>query len=68
MTQKEMILAHLQSVGSITPGTALEEYGCFRLSARIKDLKDDGVEILTEKEKRRNRFGKTVQYARYRLA
>ena len=67
MTQKQMILAHMKETGSITPGTALEEYGCFRLAARIADLKDDGVEIRTEIEKRKNRYGKTVRYARYRL-
>ena len=68
MTQKQMILQHMKETGSITPGTALEEYGCFRLAARIADLKDDGVEIRTEIEKRKNRYGKTVRYARYRLA
>lgn len=67
MTQKQMILNHLKELGSITPGVALEEYGCFRLSARIADLKQDGVTIKTEMEKRKNRFGKTVRYARYRL-
>lgn len=68
MTQKEMILAHMKEAGSITPGVAMEEYGVFRLAARIADLKEDGVEIRTEIEKRRNRYGKTVRYARYRLA
>lgn len=67
MTQKEMILAHMKEAGSITPGVAIEEYGAFRLSARIKDLKDDGILIRTEKEVRKNRYGKTVRYARYRL-
>lgn len=67
MTQKQMILEHLKLAGSITPGQALEEYGCFRLSARIADLKDDGYAIRTEMETRRNRFGKSVRYARYRL-
>lgn len=66
MTQCEMIKHHLQEHGSITPGLALEEYGCFRLSARIADLKAEGMNIITESEKRKNRFGKTVRYARYR--
>ena len=68
MTQKQMILAHMKEAGSITPGVAMEEYGVFRLAARIADLKEDGVEIRTEIEKRKNRYGKTVRYARYRLA
>ena len=67
MTQKEMILQHLKTSGSITPGVALEEYGCFRLSARIADLKDDGHEIITDMITRQNRFGKKVRFARYRL-
>ena len=67
MTQKEMILAHMKEAGSITPGVALEEYGVFRLSARIADLKADGYTIRTDTERRKNRFGKTVRFARYRL-
>lgn len=66
MTQCEMIKNHLHEFGSITPGTALEEYGCFRLSARIAELKEQGMKIITESERRKNRFGKTVRYARYR--
>lgn len=66
MTQCEMIKKHLEQCGSITPGLALEEYGCFRLSARIADLKARGMNIITESEVRKNRFGKKVRYARYR--
>lgn len=56
------ILEHLQAAGSITPIEALEKYGCFRLGARIFDLKKLGWDIRTEKEKKN---GKT--YARYVL-
>lgn len=45
MTQTEMILAHLQSGKPITPLEALREYGCFRLGARIWDLKQAGHPI-----------------------
>ena len=62
-----MILIHLQTVGSITPGQALEEYGVFRLAARIKELKDIGVPITSEKVARKNRFGKVVRFTRYRF-
>ena len=67
MSQKEMILSHMREAGSITPGVAMEEYGVFRLAARIADLRADGIEIHRDIEKRRNRYGKTVRYARYRL-
>lgn len=66
MTQCEMIQKHLTEYGSITPGTALEEYGCFRLSARIADLKARGMQIITEIESKKNRYGKKVRYARYK--
>ncbi len=67
MSQNDMILRHLKDIGSITPGTAIEEYGCFRLSARISDLRERGVPIKTEIECRTNRYGKKARYARYRL-
>jgi len=60
MTQTETILAHLQSGGSITPIDALRDYGCFRLAARIKEIRDEGhpVEMVweTDGEKRWARY------------
>lgn len=38
-TQREQILNHLRRHGSITPMEALRRYGCFRLGARIWELK-----------------------------
>lgn len=37
-TQERDILGHLITCGPITPLTALTEYGCMRLGARIYDL------------------------------
>jgi hypothetical protein len=62
MTQCRRILAHLKR-GPITPMQALDQYGCFRLAARIADLREEGHPILTERVKRNNKV-----YARYRLA
>ena len=45
MSHNELILAHLKDGYSITPIEALSEYGCFRLSARIWDLRDMGHDI-----------------------
>tara|TARA_R110000823_G_scaffold130004_1_gene257766 strand:- start:228 stop:467 length:240 start_codon:yes stop_codon:yes gene_type:complete len=45
MTQTEAILAHLQAGESITPIDALRDYGCFRLAARIKDLRAAGHDV-----------------------
>lgn len=67
MSQVTMIRQHLLEVGSITPSTAIEEYGCFRLSARIADLRRMGMNIVTESETRINRFGRKVRFARYRV-
>ena len=50
-TQKEAILRHLQSGKTITPLEALNLYGCYRLGARIWDLRDEGYEIKSENVK-----------------
>lgn len=47
-TQTDHILRHLKSLGNITPVEALRDYGCFRLGARIYDLRRAGHEIETE--------------------
>ena len=49
MSQHDLILKHLKSGKSITPIEALSLYGCFRLGARIFDIKNGGYEILSER-------------------
>lgn len=44
-SQSARILQHLKAGGKITPIEALDEYGCFRLGARIFDLKERGHPI-----------------------
>ena len=44
-TQNQKILAHLKAGLSITPLDALEMFECFRLGARIFDLRERGVDI-----------------------
>jgi hypothetical protein len=46
-TQNEQIKAYLNKGKSITPMDALNKFGCFRLSARIKNLRDEGLKIAT---------------------
>jgi len=46
-TQTRQVYQHLQEHGSITPLQALSLYGCFRLGARIWDLRKSGVQIKT---------------------
>ena len=47
MSQKEQILRHLKGGGEIDPMRALKAYGCFRLGARIYELKEDGYNIIS---------------------
>ena len=63
MNQSEMILSHLKRRGTITPMQALGNYGCFRLAARVKDLRTQGHRIETEMRTLPN--GKRI--AAYRL-
>jgi hypothetical protein len=47
-SQTAEIKKHLQSGKSLTPLDALYQFGCFRLGARIWDLKNEGMKIKTE--------------------
>ena len=47
-SQNKQILNHLESGKTITPIDALNLFGCFRLGARIHDLKSEGHDIKTE--------------------
>lgn len=44
-SQNKQILAHLKRGGSITGLAAVERFGCTRLAARVRDLKDAGHAI-----------------------
>lgn len=68
ITQCDRILRHLKDYGYITAHTAIQEYGCMRLAARISDLRDAGVSIVSEMVTGKNRYGETIHYAIYRLA
>jgi hypothetical protein len=58
-----MLLDHLQRQPSITPVEALAQYGCFRLAARVHELRQAGHDILTDMVHASN--GK--RYASYHL-
>lgn len=61
-SQCKMILSYMRRRKSITSFNAMR-MGCLRLAARINDLRDEGYQIVSERETKR---GKT--YSRYRLA
>ena len=67
MTQKELVLRHLQDFGSITSMDAFNDYGITRLSAVIFDLREMGHKIKTNNETRKNRYDVPTTYARYTL-
>ena len=61
-TQNDMIEAHLLRHHKINPLQALKRYGCFRLAARIAELRNT-YKITTKKV---TRNGKT--FAEYQLS
>jgi hypothetical protein len=67
MTQKEMILAYLEKNGSITQKEAIDNFGCYRLPARIGELKERGIKFKTYMEEGINRFGTRERHARYTI-
>lgn len=67
-TQCQKILNFIKEHGSINPAQAFNYLGCYRLGARIKDLRDEGYNIQTELATSKNAAGDTVRYAVYSLA
>jgi|TARA_R110000751_G_scaffold89627_7_gene176398 hypothetical protein len=61
-SQKDLIRRHLAQK-PISPLEALEEYGCFRLAARIAELREDGHSIETVQTRQHGKI-----YATYRLS
>ena len=50
-TQNKLIAQHLESGHTITALEALHRFGCFRLSARIYDLRKRGLDIESRRRK-----------------
>lgn len=68
-SQKEVIKALLLSGREITPLDAMRELGCYRLQARISELKAEGMKIITESQASVSRItGRPIRYAKYKLA
>jgi Helix-turn-helix domain len=63
-SQLESIRKSLEAGETITPIDALRRWGCFRLGARIDDLRHEGYNIETLMEKNTTGRGK---HARYKL-
>ena len=63
----QLILEYIDEFGSITPLEAMRDIGCYRLSARISDIKKKGYPVKTELVAVTNRRGKQSKVARYSL-
>lgn len=62
-SQKDVLLKHLLAGKTITPMKAMMVYGIGRLAARIRELREEGHNIVTAlKEDERGH-----QYAEYRI-
>lgn len=66
ISQRDMVLRHLQDFGEITSWEAIKEYGVTRLSAVIYDLRKVYV-IEDEWEKGYNRYGNPTRWVKYKL-
>ena len=61
------VLAYMKHRGSITPNAAQQALGVGRLAARVRDLRDEGYEIKSERISVQTRNGE-ARVARYSLA
>ena len=67
-SQRAQIADYLNRGNFITSIMALNLFGCARLASRIDELRQSGMPIETHWMAIRNRNGKTVRIAEYRLA
>lgn len=65
-SQCKRILEFIDSYGTINPMQALTFLSVMRLAARIKDLRDKGIEIEGEMVDHVNQFGEKVRFKEYR--
>ena len=67
MTQREAIINYITEFGSITPMDAFADLGITKLATRISEMKKDGLRFKTETVKSKNRYGKTISFAKYSM-
>ena len=67
VTQKEQVLNHLKTYGSLTSWDAIMEYGITRLSHHIYCHRNDGFIIPDERVQVETRLGRTTIISKYSL-
>lgn len=68
MSHEERILDHLGKKKSISGLEAIDLFGCYRLAARIHDLREAGHAIETNTITGTNRYGQPYRFATYTMA
>lgn len=66
-SQCGQILAYLKKGKTLTPAEALKRFGCLRLAARVRDLRDQGYRIRTEMIRVMAANGRMARVARYAM-
>ena len=66
-TQADRVLDYIKKFGSITTLEAFRDLGVTRLSARIFELRDKGLNIDSTNVTSKNRYGENCTYAKYYL-
>lgn len=67
MNQCQRIIRHMEDYGSITAAVAMNDYGIYRLAARIADLRGQGYNISSEIQTGKNRYGEATHFSVYKL-
>lgn len=65
MTQREAILKYIKDFGSITPMEAFADLGITKLATRISEMRADGMDFKIETVRSKNKYGKSIYYAKY---
>ena len=65
MSQNQKVLNYMRENGGISQRDAVK-FGCYRLSARIHDLRRLGYHIISEEKSFKNEYGRG-HYAEYKL-
>lgn len=67
MTQRDRIEKYINDFGSITTLEAIKDLGIMRLSARISEMRTDGIPVISTFEYGKNRYGEPTKWVRYTI-
>ena len=65
--QAQKILEYMRKHGSITQKEAVGKFNCYRLSARIFELKEQGHNIISDRVPFKSEDGEADNFVRYTL-